>query len=94
MVRSQTQSISSYASFEATLEGSILQHTSAVDYYLEKAVHQWNPGPFVSSTPTPAELEGFFAHDLNQGFWRTFVSAQTGATYGHMVSDCSWIGQN
>ncbi|KAF8060584.1 hypothetical protein HT031_004761 [Scenedesmus sp. PABB004] len=65
----------SYGSFEAELEGAILQQTGAVDFFLETAA--WG-GPCSAGAAaaaehaSPAQLRAVFASDVEASFWQAF----------------------
>jgi hypothetical protein len=64
----------SYASFEAELEGSILQHTGAVDYYLETQAPKWTSSN--DEHATQQRLHSLFVGDLNTTFWQAFAHSR------------------
>uniref|UniRef100_A0A383VHE6 Uncharacterized protein n=1 Tax=Tetradesmus obliquus TaxID=3088 RepID=A0A383VHE6_TETOB len=64
----------SYASFEAELEGSILQHTGAVDYYLETQAPKWTSSN--DEHATQQRLHSLFIGDMNTSFWQAFTHSR------------------
>jgi hypothetical protein len=64
----------SYASFEAELEGSILQHTGAVDYYLETQAPKWTSSS--DDHATQQRLHSLFIGDMNTSFWQAFTHSR------------------
>jgi hypothetical protein len=78
----------SYASFEAELEGSILQHTGAVDYYLETQAPKWTSS--IEEHATQQRLHSLFIGDLNTSFWQAFAHSRVSGNGGTGVSSVSW----
>lgn len=64
----------SCASLEAQLEGSILQHTGAVDYYLETQAPKWTSSN--DEHATQQRLHSLFIGDMNTSFWQVFTHSR------------------
>lgn len=55
----------SHASFQAELEGAILQQTASVDYYLQTAAPKWSAESYQDDGCGPGGLRSLFMSDLN-----------------------------
>lgn len=73
----------SYASFEAELEGSILQSTVAVDYYLTQAP-KWSAN-LIDEHATPQKLHSVFIGDMNTSFWQAFTHSRVSEWAGNLA---------
>lgn len=76
---------SSYAPFEAQLEGCILQHTAAVDLYLQSApaASTWAAPPraSLSGATSKRELYDLFQADMASTMWQAFVAPHHGEPF-------------
>lgn len=71
-----SMSLSSHHSYEAALEGAILQQTASVDYYLQTAAPKWTPNACLARECVPRqELQALFARDLQASIWQYAPSA-------------------
>lgn len=70
----------SYASFQAELEGVILQQTAAVDLYLATAAPKWT-GASSDEQAAPEALRPLFLADLSRSLWQSTApqASQAGA---------------
>jgi hypothetical protein len=60
---------------ESDLEGAILQHTQAVDYYLSTAPKWRCPS---AGRPSPGlELQALFRQDVARNYWSAFAQPPT-----------------
>lgn len=65
----------SHASFQAELEGAILQQTASVDFYLQTAAPKWSPDSY-GQEGSPAGLRSLFLSDLQNGPWQPLAFSQ------------------
>jgi hypothetical protein len=70
----------SQTSFQAELEGAILQQTASVDLYLQTAAPKWSVECFAHDDDTEAPLRSLFLTDLSStGTWQPLPCLVSGA---------------
>lgn len=65
----------SHASFQAELEGAILQQTASVDFYLQTAAPKWSADSY-GQEGSPPGLRSLFLSDLQNGPWQPLAFSQ------------------
>lgn len=82
----------SHSSFQAELEGAILQQTASVDLYLQTAAPKWSPECYDHGDGCGAGLRSLFLSDLSSGAWQTLPFAASSSNAAHAVDSSlsSW----
>lgn len=84
---------SKHTSLEVELEGIILQHTAAVDYYLETAAAKWTLGAVERATPRA--LREVFLADLKSTLWQESAQSRVSTrehTFFRYATCCLLLG--
>jgi hypothetical protein len=82
----------SHSTFQAELEGAILQQTASVDLYLQTAAPKWSPECYDHGDGCGTGLRSLFLSDLSSGAWQALPFAASSSTTAQAVDSSlpSW----